>query len=211
VETSDASRPCPACGQPLYGWLQLDTPVGKSLLQRCESCRLGIAADLRADDVSHELIAGARTLPGGELELRVANRGSIQAALGGFNWAALEPGRGLYPTRAALRHLAGRAGLELVRVETPRWGQGQVWTWQTIVNAFTFNQNFATRARARMLHARGARDRLKFALDALVTALATPLVLLVSVPLELIAALAGRGGLLVALATRSDEPEDALP
>jgi hypothetical protein len=211
VEASDASRPCPACGQPLYGWLQLDTPVGESLLQRCEKCRLGIAADLRADDVSHELIGGARTLPGGQLELRVANRGSIQAALGGFNWAALEPGRGLYPTREALRRLAARAGLELARVETPRWGQGQAWMWQTIVNAFTFNQNFATRARARMLHPRGARDRLKFAVDAVVTVLATPLVLLVTIPLELGAALAGRGGMLVALATRSDEPQDALP
>jgi hypothetical protein len=191
--------------------MQLDTPVGESLLQSCESCRLGSAADLRTDDVVQELIAGARTLPGGELALRVANRGSIQAALGGFNWAALEPGRGLYPTRDALRRLATRADLELVRVETPRWGQGQVWMWQTIVNAFTFNQNFATRARARMLHPRGAGDRLKFAVDALVTVLATPLVLLVSVPLELVAALAGRGGMLAALATRSDEPEDALP
>jgi hypothetical protein len=211
VEASDASRPCPACGQPLYGWLQLDTPAGESLLQRCESCRLGIAADLRADDVAHELIAGARTLPGGQLELRVANRGSVQAALGAFKWAALEPGRGLYPTRAALSRLAAQADLELVRVATPRWGQGQVWMWQTIVNAFTFNQNFATRARARMLHSRGARDRLKFALDALVTVLATPIVLLVSVPLELGAALAGRGGVLVAGATRSDEPRDPLP
>jgi hypothetical protein len=209
VEASD--RPCPACGQPLYGWLQLETPVGPSLLQRCENCRLGVAADLRSDDVSHELIAGARTLTGGELELRVANRGSVQAALGGFNWAALEPGRGLYPTRDALSRLADRAGLELIRVETPRWGQGQVWLWQTIVNAFTFNENFATRARAGMLHPRGIRDRLKHAIDALVTILATPLVLVVSVPLELVAALAGRGGVLVAVATRSDEPKGALP
>jgi hypothetical protein len=191
--------------------VQLDTQVGPSLLQRCENCRLGIAADLRTDDVAHELIAGARTLPGGELELRVANRGSVQAALGGFNWAALEPGRGLYPTRDALSRLANRAGLELIRVETPRRGQGQIWLWQTIVNAFTFNQNFATRARAGMVRPRGFRDRLKYAIDALVTILATPLVLVVTVPLELGAALAGRGGVLVAVVTRSDQPQSSLP
>ena len=211
MEASEASRPCPACGQPLYGWLQLETPVGPSLLQRCENCRLGIAADLRTDDVSHELIAGARTLPGGELELRVANRGSVQAALGGFNWAALEPGRGLYPTRDALSRLANHASLELIGVETPRWGQGQIWMWQTIVNAFTFNQNFATRVRAGMVRPRGFRDRLKYAIDAVVTVLATPLVLVVSVPLELVAALADRGGVLVARATRSSESEGVLP
>jgi hypothetical protein len=177
--------------------------VGSSLLQRCENCRLGIAAELRTADVSSELVAGARSLPNGHLELRVANRDSVQARLGGLNWAALEPGRGLYPTPEALRRLADDADLALVRVDSPRWGQGQVWMWQTIVNAFTFNDNFATRARAGLLHPSGLVARLKYAIDAIVTVLATPLVLVVSIPLELFAALAGKGGVLVAVAARS--------
>lgn len=194
---------CPACGQPLYGWLQLATPAGPALLQRCETCRLGLAG-LGPDDVANELLAEARNLPDGRLELRVANRDSWQARLGGVNWAALEPRRGLYPTPRALELLAGKARLSLVRVDSPRWGTGQLWMWQTIVNAFTFNQNFATGVRAGLIRPSGGfAARLKYAMDAAVTVLATPLVLMVSVPLELIAALAGKGGVLEAVVSRA--------
>ena len=199
-----ADRRCPACGEPLYGWLQLGTPAGPALLERCENCRLGLAAGLGSDDVTNELLASARNLPDGHLELRTANRDSWQGRLGGVNWAALEPGRGLYPTPRALELLCEREGLTVVRAGTPRWGRGQVWMWQTIVNAFTFNQNFALGVRARLIRpVGGLAARLKHAIDAVVTVLATPLVLLVSVPLELVASLAGRGGVLVAVAART--------
>ena len=207
----DGDRNCPACGQPLYGWLELDTPAGPALLERCENCRLGLAAGLHAEDVANELLSEARNLPDGQLELRIANRDSWQARLGGINWAALEPGRGLYPTPTALELLGERTGLSLARVEFPRWGTGQLWMWQTAVNAFTLNHNFAMRVRARELRPSGGlAARLKYALDAVVTVLATPLVLVVAIPLELIAALAGRGGVLVAIASRaaSDQPSD---
>jgi hypothetical protein len=211
VGLPEGDRRCPACGQPLYGWLELDTPAGPALLERCENCRLGLAAGLTADDVGHELLSEARNLPDGRLELRIANRDSWQARLGGVNWAALEPGRGLYPTPPALELLGERTGLSLARVEFPRWGTGQLWMWQTVVNAFTFNHNFAMRVRAGLLRPSGRLTaRLKYAIDAVVTILATPLVLLVTIPLELIAALAGRGGVLVAVASRdgSSQPSD---
>jgi len=201
----EGGRACPSCGQPLYGWLQIDTEAGPSLLERCEDCRLGLAAELQAADVSRELLAEASNVSGGHLELRVANRDSVQSRLGGVNWAALEPGRGLYPTPESLRRLAEKAGLSLVRVDYERWGRSQIWMWQTIVNAFTFNENFAIRARAGVMRPSGLVERLKYAVDAIVTVLATPLVLVVSVPLELVAAMTGRGGVLVAVAAQSSE------
>ena len=203
----EGNRECPACGQPLYGWLELETPAGPALLERCENCRLGLAAGFGPADVSNELLANARNLPDGRLEVRVANRDSLQARLGGINWAALEPGRGLYPTPQALGLLAEKAGLSVVDLYSPRWGRGQVWIWQSIVNAFTFNQNFAFRVRAGLMRPSGLGARLKYAVDAIVTVLATPLVLVVSVPLELIAALRGTGGVLVAVAQSSEEYE----
>jgi hypothetical protein len=210
VEAVDGSRECPACGQPLYGWIELKTPAGPTLLERCENCRLGLAAGLTADDASHELLAEARRLPNGRLELEVANRDSIAARLGGQNWAALEPGRGLYPTPEALRLLAGKAGLDIVRLRSPRRRRALVWMWQTIVNAFTFNENFALRVRQGDQHPRGASERLKYGVDVLVTVLATPLVLLVSIPMELIADQAGSGGVLVAVAAQSSDEYEKL-
>jgi len=205
VESSESSRECPACGQPLFGWLELDTPAGPALLERCENCRLGVAAGLAAADVSHELLAEARRLPDGRLELEVANRNSIAARLGERHWAALEPGRGLYPTPEALRLLAEKAGLEIARLRSPSRRRALVWMWQTIVNAFTFNENFALKVRRGELHPQGLAERLKYGMDLLVTLLATPLVLLVAIPMELIADRAGSGGVLVAVASQSSD------
>ena len=77
--------------------------------------------------------------------------------------------------------------------------------WQTILNAFTFNENFARQVRAGTLRPGGARRAaLKFGIDAVVTALLALPVAIVSAPLELFAALAGRGGELVAVARRTE-------
>ena len=205
MEQPGGHRECPACGQPLYGWLELTTPAGPALLERCENCRVGLAAGLGAEDATSELVGDARRIGKGELELRVSNRDSWQARLGGPNWAALETARGLYPTPRALELLTEQARLSLVRVDSPRWGTGQLWMWQTLVNAFTFNHNFALRVRAGLLRPSGLADRLKYTIDAVVTVLATPLVLVVSLPLEVIAALAGKGGMLVAVAVGRPE------
>jgi hypothetical protein len=198
---------CPACGAPLYGWTQLaahgDAPgTDAVLLERCEICGLGIAAGLDKAGAIGALLDAARELPGDELELRLPNRASVQAALGGDRWAALEPRRRLYATPQSARALCAAAGLRVEELRWPRRGSGQAWMWQTILNGFTFERNFARRARARDLLPSGLGGRLRFAVDALVTVLAALPVAVVSAPLELFAALTSRGGELAISAKR---------
>lgn len=200
---------CPACGEPLYGWLLVGSgdnggPSDSVVLERCERCRLGVAANLAPVNSTSALLDSARPVSDGRLELRVANRASVQASLGGNHWAALEPQRRLYPTPESLPPLAAAAGLEVEELRFPRRGQGQAWMWQTILNAFTFHENFARKVRAGTLRPGSARGRVRFAIDAIVTVLAALPVALVSAPLELIAALIGRGGELVAVTRRSE-------
>jgi hypothetical protein len=202
---------CPACGEPLYSWLLLGSGKNGSasdslLLERCERCRLGVAANLvPANSTSAALLGFARRLSDGRVELRVPNRASVQASLGGGHWAALEPQRRLYPTPASLPSLAAAAGLEIEELRFPRRGRGQAWMWQTMLNAFTFHENFALGVRAGTLRPGSAVGRLRFGIDALITVLAALPVALVSAPLELIAALVGRGGELVAVARRAED------
>ncbi len=179
-------------------------PNDSTALERCERCGLGVVANLARANSASALLTLARQTSDGRLELRVANRASVQASLGGSHWAALEPDRRLYPTPQSLPALAASAGLEIEDLSWPRRGRGQGWMWQTLVNAFTFNENFARQVRAGTLRPVGAGDRLKFGIDAVVTLLVALPVALVSVPLELCAALAGRGGELVAVAKRSE-------
>ena len=74
--------------------------------------------------------------------------------------------------------------------------------WQTMLNGLTFHPNFAREARAGRLRPSTSRGRFVFAIDAVVTVLGAPLVLLLSAPLELGASLARRGGELAATARR---------
>jgi len=200
---------CPACGEPLFGWLLVESGYHGSqndsvVLERCERCRLGVAADLAPADSASALLGFARQISDGRLELRVANRASLQASLGGNHWSALEPKRRLYPTPQSLPSLAAAAGLEIEELSCGHRGQGQAWMWQTILNALTLNENFARKVRAGTLRPGGAWGRLKFGIDTVVTVLAALPVAIVSVPLELCAAMAGRGGELVAVARRSE-------
>ena len=200
---------CPACGEPLFGWLVIepDRPDGANdsvVLERCERCRLGVAADLDPPDSASELLGSARPISDSKLELRVANRGSVQASLGGQRWAALDPQRRIYPTPESLPRLAAAAGLEIEELRFPRRGRGQAWMWQTILNAFTFHKDFAREVRAGRLRPSDALGRLKFGIDAVVTALIAIPAAIVSAPLELFAALAGRGGELLAVARRTE-------
>lgn len=216
--------PCPLCGQPLYGWATLPAAgesasvgrrvapeAGTRVLDRCESC--GVAVERgHALNLAAELEAISEPAADGSLVIDCANRASVQAMLGGSAWAPLDrlPGR-LALTPRSLALLAERTGHELDEVSFPPLGQGQRWMWQTIVNAFTFNNNFARDAWARRLRPAGGRGRTRFAIDTVVTVLAAPLVAIVSFPLEAIASLVNRGGRIIAKATRradTDRPTE---
>lgn len=186
-------RRCPACGEPLYGWVVLepdaDTGALRRVLERCEECGLGIAHD--ADDV--DLSRSDRE------PIAMPNRKSWQAGIGGQHWAplVLEP-RDAYPTPRALELLLDHAGLDLLRLRQPPLGANQLWMWQTLLNALTFHDGFAVRVLSGRLRPRNARGGVAFTVDAVVSLLAAIPVALISVPLELLAVAARRGGLLEA-------------
>jgi hypothetical protein len=202
---------CPLCGSPLYGWLKIPDPQtrptvgqpvddeGSRVLDRCEECGAGVFAGEAAVDLDAEMRAITRTLADGTRAVIAANRRSWQASLGGEGWAAIDlhPGR-LLLTPRALELLAERTGTDIGAIEFPPLGSNQSWMWQTLINGLTFHPNFAREARAGRLRMSNARSGFTFVADAVATVLAAPFVLLGSFPLELVAALARRGGRMVA-------------
>ena len=216
-----AEGECPACGGPLHRWVKAHPADARSteetLLDRCESCGLvvahsspvhpafGGAATEAADRELERLFE--RSANGARGELRAPNRRSLQAAIGEGSWAALElPERPLVLTPDALEALLERRGGELERVRYPILGRNQLWMWQTLMNALTFQPNFAREALAGRLSPRGGRGRLTFAVDVVVSVLAAPLVAIASVALETVAALFRRGGEMRA-SVRVEEPD----
>lgn len=193
-----AERRCPACGQPLYGWIvaaaadpQLQTSF---VVDRCEQCGLGVTRGV-ADPEQVLERASSELERGGSLEIRAPNRDSWQAGIGGNQWAALElPKQRLHLTPRALPMLLDRHGLEAVRVRQTPLARNQVWMWQTLLNGFTFHTNFALAVLRGRTTPRTARGLPSFAIDAVVSLLAALPVALVSVPLELLACVVRRGG-----------------
>jgi hypothetical protein len=84
--------------------------------------------------------------------------------------------------------------MEPAKPAFPPWGANQRWMWQTILNGITLHPNFATEVLAGRLRPANARGRFAFIADAVASTLATPLIGLISIPLEALAALVGRGG-----------------
>jgi hypothetical protein len=207
---------CPLCGGPAFGWVILPDPGtratvgmpvgGGRVIDRCEDCGAGIA---RADgelDLEAELARVSERQADGALAVRGPNRASIQASIGSDGWAALADWDGrLLLTPEALGRLAERTGRRVRGNGFETFGRNQRWSWQTLVNGLTLHPNFAHEVRAGRLRPSTGRGPLAFAIDCVVTALAAPLVAIVSVPLELIAVALGRGGEL------SAELEDQAP
>jgi hypothetical protein len=193
-----ASGGCPVCGEALYGWTVVAPPTSgaappRVVLDRCENCgtvvERGAVVDLDAE--WRAIVASGDSADA----VSVPNRGSLQAALGLDGWAAIDlaPGE-LLVTRRSLELLAERTGHGLGSVGTPPSRRGLVWMWQTLLNGLTFHANFAREWRAGRVRPATAISRPRFYIDVIVTVLAAPLVALVAVPLELVAALVGRGG-----------------
>ena len=208
--------PCPLCGRQLYGWIALPVVVGEAsigvpldqgagerVIDRCENC--GVAVERgRELDLGAEWEAVCRAGEPGVREIAIPNRASFQAWIGEVGWAAIDrfPGRLLH-TPASLELLAQRNGHRLDRARTPISGRAQGWMLQTMLNGLTFHPNFAREVLAGRLRAGNSpRGRWAFAIDSVVTVLGAPLVLLLSAPSELVAALVRRGGELTASARR---------
>jgi hypothetical protein len=165
--------PCPACGEPLFGWI--DARVGLAgPVSRCESC--GLAAIGGPGSAAEALRELERTAVGGRLRIR--GRDSFSAWIGGAGWAGLGPGvRYLFTVEAVRRLVAGRDQV----VRRARWspGAGIATMWQTILNSATFGHNVVVQPSV------PAKKRWQRRIDWLVViALAIP-AFAVGVPLEL--------------------------
>jgi hypothetical protein len=208
---------CPLCKGNAYPWIGVPRPgtratVGLTspvdpedpnasdrarLMNRCENCSSGVEQGPQID-LAEELERMTVATDGSERVIEVPNRGSWQAAIGGDGWAALADWQGrILPTPRGLELLLERTGMEAARPAFPPWGANQRWIWQTILNGITLHPNFATEVLAGRLRPANARGRFSFFADAIASTLATPLIGLVSIPLEALAALVGRGGRMV--------------
>lgn len=181
--------PCPACGEPLFGWLDA-RPGLHGPVRRCESCGLGVVG---AADESADALAALDRLDRDDTT-RIVSRASFAAWIGSAGWVGLEPASHYLFTPEAVRRLVANRDQVVASV---RWmpGAGIASMWQTLLNGLTFGRNVALGAfgRATAVPARRPWQR---RLDVLISILAALPALLVAVPLELIAAVFRRGAVI---------------
>jgi hypothetical protein len=179
--------PCPACGEPLFGWIDLRAGLAGPV-SRCESCGLGVVG--KSGGVEEALAALDRCSEGDAI--RIANRGGFAAWIGGAGWAGLRPGcRYLFTVESVRRLVANRDQV----IGKARWspGAGIATMWQTVLNGFTFGRNVALGALGRS-EAVPAEKPWQRRLDALICVVVAIPAFLAALPLELIAAALRRGG-----------------
>ncbi|HEV7615383.1 MAG TPA: hypothetical protein VGO36_04050 [Solirubrobacterales bacterium] len=180
--------PCPACGEPLFGWLSEPAGLGAPV-SRCESCGLGVVgAPASPDQVLREL-----ELLGGDSP-RIANRASFAASLGSAGWAGLEPGADYLFTVEAVRRLVARHDQV---VKSSRWAPAAslAATWQTMLNSVTFGHNVALAALGRG-KAAAAQHRWQRRIDALASVVLAIPAMLIAIPVELAGGITGRGSVI---------------
>ena len=178
--------PCPACGEPLFGWLSTQ-PGLSGPVSRCESCGLGVVG---VSGGPEEALRELGTLGDGSGP-RIANRDSYACALGSAGWSGLVPGaRYLFTVESARRLVARRDQV----VKRARWvpGLGLAATWQTLLNSVTFGHNVAIGAvgRGRAMPAAKAWQR---RIDYLVTVVLAIPALVIALPVEICGGLFRRG------------------
>ncbi|HET6830165.1 MAG TPA: hypothetical protein VFH44_02330 [Solirubrobacterales bacterium] len=208
-EQTDAHYPCPACGSTLYGWTAAHDPLDrgrKIVLDRCESCGLVVTRDREPPDAGRELDALITQAKDGTVEIVAPNRRSWQGMLGGAQWAGLEPElHRVHLNPEALRLLLAERGLEPTTVGTPFRNRSFGLMWQTLVNAFTYRDNFLRNARnGRLPRPARTRARLLYAIDWMVSVLVAIPAAIFALPLELLATVFARGGILTASARPTD-------
>jgi hypothetical protein len=203
--TVDAPR-CPACGQPLFVWLETLGYGAREdqIIDRCENCGLAVARDTvpSPELAIDELLSDSEESDQG-VTVRAANSASLQAWLGAENWAALRPGDStIKPTARAAGLLLGRRGMLVTRVRYPA-AAGMASMWQTLLNLLTFHRDFAVEALSGRLRPGSGRGVGAFALDSVITVLAAIPTAILAVLLEGGAVLARRGGVIEITARRS--------
>jgi hypothetical protein len=180
--------PCPACGEPLFGWLSA-RPGLRGPVRRCESCGLGVAGEPGGpEEALRELDRLGRD------GVRIANRASFSASLGSAGWAGLETGAHYLFTVESVRRLVARRDQV---VKSRRWAPAAslATTWQTLLNSVTFGHNVALGALGRGEAAK-ASERWQRQIDALASIVLAIPALLVAIPIELAGGIAGRGAVL---------------
>lgn len=178
--------PCPACGEPLFGWIG-EKPGLSGPVRRCESCGLGVVGDPGGRDEALRELDGLRE----EGALRIVNRGSFAAALGGAGWSGLGPrDRYLFTIEAVRRLVANRDQV----VRSRRWlpGASLAATWQTLLNSVTFGHDVALGA-LRGEPSMPAPEPWQRRIDALASVVLALPALLVAIPVELAGGLFRRG------------------
>jgi hypothetical protein len=178
--------PCPACGEPLFGWLSTQ-PGLSGPVSRCESCGLGVVG---VPGGPEEALRELGTLGDGSGP-RISNRDSYACALGSAGWAGLVPGARYLFTVEAVRRLVARRDQVVKRT---RWlpGLSLAATWQTLLNSVTFGHNVAIGAsgRGRTTPAPKAWQR---RIDYFVTLVLAIPALAIAIPIELAGGLFRRG------------------
>jgi hypothetical protein len=203
----EAGYPCPACGSPLYGWTAAHDPLDRGkriVLDRCESCGLAVTRAATAPDANAELEPLLSDDGSGRVRLTAPNRRSLQGGLGGAQWAGLEPElRRLHLNPESLRLLLAERGLEVENVRTPFGKRSRRLMVQTMINAFTYRDNFLRNARAGRIPRGTTGERWLYRLDWLVSYLVYLPSAFFGVLLEAIGAVMGRGGVMEVEARRT--------
>jgi hypothetical protein len=178
--------PCPACGEPLFGWLAAK-PGLSGPVRRCESCGLGVVGEPEGPE---EALCELDRSRGGET-IRIENRGSFACSLGSAGWSGLQPQARHLFTLEAIRRLVARRDQV---VKSRRWQPpaSLAATWQTLLNSVTFGHNVAL-GRLRGIPAVPASEAWQRQIDALASVVLAVPALLVAIPVELAGALFGRG------------------
>jgi hypothetical protein len=178
--------PCPACGEPLFGWLAA-RPFLRGPVRRCESCGLGVVGDAGNPEEALRALGGV----GEDGRLRFANRASFAASLGSAGWAGLGPESHYLFTVESVRRLIARRDQV---VKSRRWAPvaAIATTWQTLLNSVTFGHNVALGAFGKP-EAMTARQPWQRRIDALISVVLAIPALIVAVPMELLGAPIGRG------------------
>lgn len=212
-DKEQAHYPCPACGHTLFAWTAAHDPLDrgtKIVLDRCESCGLAVTRAKSPPEVEPEinrLITSGAESEGDAVELVAPNRRSFQGGLGGAQWAGLEPElHRLHLTPEALKPLLAKQGLQLREWRTPFSNRSYGLAWQTVVNAFTYRDNFLRNARSGQLgDSRGPKQAFLYWMDMIVTILVAIPAAMFALPMELLATVAKRGGVIEVEAVRKDE------